>query len=943
MSAKKTLIKFILQCLFTIVLIFSIPQISFSAQPGLHVVNWNTFTWTYNSASPATELDHDVQVIDYDGIADDGSSHTVTVTYPDSTTDTLWFNYKKNDHAAVYSLWDNNYSILSGNYVYQVTDVNTSEWGEMTDNLTFDPVNPPDETSFSPGFDITINLTAHFDNVYVNGVLYDDFESGFDPNKWAWQPNEVTYENGELCIEKTYFTPSGSVWFQSKDIGPVNEIRSTVRAGNISGTSSKARISGTFWQEGGNDVDAKISIREDEVTYNIGMDPMVGGHITWKPIVDSTSLGPISQGNNYDLSMQWDGTTLRFHVLGLDDSVNYTAAYTPSGPVSPASSPGAMIGIARHLVLDTTTPEFSWDIVPGSEFYRVRLYALDENWNHFTIYRGYSKEPPFTLPPGILKPSGYYKYRIEAFKDHQWFEADNVGASDRDKMQFIAGHDEARNPYVDLHSIGVETWTNDPSVGAFTDFYIKINDAQGVPGNIASVKALLPDLSTEINLFLDYNDSSTCGIYRGHYFGTIQPGEYKFTVMDKDGNSHAKSENLTANPIAPPSEASLQPPNNTVIGGTGVNFDWDDVSGAAFYQLKLYDKDLNYQFEVETTQSQFKLPSGILEENTQYRYRIYSRREFFEDNTDNGSSVPESTWSANTFFTTKTNGTALPGLNLDNFGVMVWHVPHPGTGAPVYKLEFMAMVTDSDGVPENIEKVEVTYPDGTTTSLLKYVDMPDWGSNYLAEEHYSDPSSIPTGTYTFRVKDFDGHEVTLQDTLTDVVSNILPWPTNVSPADGTVFNTTTPTISWDPVSGASYYKVRIMSSWTFPTVHWSSELTQTQYTIPSGILEPDTTYGYRVYAYREPIGREVDFYSSNHYWHSANQRFTIGEACPCDINHDNVCDMQDWLRFGEDWGRTAPGSGSLPNDCECDLNRDGVCDMQDWLKFGKDWGRTDCP
>ena len=29
--------------------------------------------------------------------------------------------------------------------------------------------------------------------------------------------------------------------------------------------------------------------------------------------------------------------------------------------------------------------------------------------------------------------------------------------------------------------------------------------------------------------------------------------------------------------------------------------------------------------------------------------------------------------------------------------------------------------------------------------------------------------------------------------------------------------------------------------------------------------------------------------------------------------------------------------------CECDLNVDGKCDMQDWLLFGEDWGRTDCP
>ena len=62
--------------------------------------------------------------------------------------------------------------------------------------------------------------------------------------------------------------------------------------------------------------------------------------------------------------------------------------------------------------------------------------------------------------------------------------------------------------------------------------------------------------------------------------------------------------------------------------------------------------------------------------------------------------------------------------------------------------------------------------------------------------------------------------------------------------------------------------------------------------------------------------------------------------CECDLNRDGVCDMQDWLKFGEDWGRT---DCYFTGDCECDLNYDGVCDMQDWLLFGEDWGRTDCP
>jgi len=71
-----------------------------------------------------------------------------------------------------------------------------------------------------------------------------------------------------------------------------------------------------------------------------------------------------------------------------------------------------------------------------------------------------------------------------------------------------------------------------------------------------------------------------------------------------------------------------------------------------------------------------------------------------------------------------------------------------------------------------------------------------------------------------------------------------------------------------------------------------------------------------------------------------NYRTQVNELCECDLNHDGRCDMQDWLLFGEDWGRTDCFS---PPPCECDINQDGRCDMQDWLRFGEDWGRTDCP
>jgi hypothetical protein len=100
-------------------------------------------------------------------------------------------------------------------------------------------------------------------------------------------------------------------------------------------------------------------------------------------------------------------------------------------------------------------------------------------------------------------------------------------------------------------------------------------------------------------------------------------------------------------------------------------------------------------------------------------------------------------------------------------------------------------------------------------------------------------------------------------------------------------------------------------------------------------LTCSTKYGFRVKA-RNGTGVETG-------WTSLGSQSTLPcpDFCECDLNGDKKCDMQDWLLFGEDWGRTDCNTPGV--NCECDLNGDGKCDMQDWLLFGEDWGRTDCP
>ena len=218
-------------------------------------------------------------------------------------------------------------------------------------------------------------------------------------------------------------------------------------------------------------------------------------------------------------------------------------------------------------------------------------------------------------------------------------------------------------------------------------------------------------------------------------------------------------------------------------------------------KLEIFDKNGIRLFFAPTIESQYVLPPGMLQENKLYKYDVQAFREFPEVSIDNAAQSP---LVLNTFFTTAlTGGTASPSLDLVNLGVVVFTAPHPLTGDPTYELDISARITDADGVPENIQKVEITYPDGTTKKVLKYLDNPAYGYNYTYQELFTDPSSIQSGTYRFKAYDFDGNETEeLTDYLGDVATNAIPWPANVMPPNDVSLYNTSPTITWSAVSGA---------------------------------------------------------------------------------------------------------------------------------------------
>lgn len=936
MTKQKRSGKVFLSLLFVIVFIVGIHGWAVSAPPGIDTFQsgLGVATWTTNAASPFTGLIFSVRIIDYNGIATDGSSHTLTVMYPNGgLTKTLPFLRKVDDYSAIYELYDGTIPqpissvTYSGIYSFRVTRASNGEWSEATDHLIVNSLSPPDETTFAPGLPEPQSITAYFDEIYANESLYDDFSQGFRSDKWQGQPSAVTYTGGQARFQNTWDTSSGSIWMRMLNPSGVNSIKASARVTNLSGSSqyTRARIGGYFCRVSQGHVFAFVGLRDSEAFYSVAVEGMEGNDFISTPLLPMTSLGSITLGNKYELSVEWDSVSqFIFRVIGMDDSVNFSALYTLSETVSPATDPWKGIGISTWSFTGTTTPTFSWNEVPEATYYRVRIYSHYDS----TLYAGYSSSSPYVLPPGILKPYGVYKYRIEAIRDHQWFEWDNVAASDRNKTRFLVdAPSESQTPHIDLSNQGVFAFNYDYA-DEFLVIFVRIHDAQGVPGNIDSVTVELPDGLTEVRLYFDASETPSRGTYRGNYFGTIQEGLYTFTVVDKDGYRDLKTDLLTLNTMAYPSQASLTPEQNAVMSQTAVSFSWEDV-GAAFYELQVYDKNVNSLYGIRTTENQYTLPAGLLQENQLYKYRLSSFREFPEHNIGNRSEAVAPPYLD--FFTTPlAGGTAIPAIDLINYGVVVFSAPDPVSGAPTYELNIKVRVSDDDGVPENIQRVEAAFPDGTIKSL-KYYDEAGYGYNYFYQALFSDPSAILSGEYVIRVVDFDGNEVELADTLADAAYHAIAWPTNVRPPNGTVLGNTTPRITWNPVNGASYYTVRILGSWgASSTYHWSEPLTQTQYTVPFGLLAADTTYSYRVYAYREPIGSEVDFSSTHVLFHSLNYRFTTGKAIPVlvgDLNGDGGIGLDDAILGLRMLIRANDAALSITNGDVSDDGRIGIEDV----------------
>ena len=220
-------------------------------------------------------------------------------------------------------------------------------------------------------------------------------------------------------------------------------------------------------------------------------------------------------------------------------------------------------------------------------------------------------------------------------------------------------------------------------------------------------------------------------------------------------------------------------------------------------------------------------------------------------------------------------GSHQPVIGLDKYGIALVHVNKYDYSGTIYELQSWVKVYDEDGVPENIARVVVQYPNGEDR-VLRFDSNNSSTEGYYYFKDYFEVSDFEPAIYSgkkfkFRVDDHDGNTDQIEEQLT---VNTLAVPVNLTPSSGETVSSR-PIISCDPVDGAVKYRVRIYTDWG-KLIHRSDYLDVPYYRPPANLLESDKLYTYRIYAYREDLFKqEIDNVSVNQYTYGMMPYFIV--------------------------------------------------------------------
>jgi hypothetical protein len=305
-------------------------NLTHAAVPAIDGDGWGVLS--YNRPSPAgiaTEIW--VKIYDHDGVASDGSSHTVTVKRAgDPTEYQMYFNRSDGNYSAGYELFDSGTVPPAGEYAFKVVDPD-GRVGTFTETVTAQDLATlplPDENSVAPSV-INESIQVRYDNILVNNLPYDNFDSYFDmtdleeSGNWGWYQNaSIGREGGDgwliVDIGNSVGRSTGNLDFPNPEA--VTSIQADVSIERVDGTHGGAEIRGVWCNNGIGDVAAKLRIDGNTIFYEV-VQEYINEHGTfqWDTLATEIVSTGYALGQTVTLGIEWiePTSTLRFTVDGV--------------------------------------------------------------------------------------------------------------------------------------------------------------------------------------------------------------------------------------------------------------------------------------------------------------------------------------------------------------------------------------------------------------------------------------------------------------------------------------------------------------------------------------------------------------------------------------------------------------------------------------------------
>ncbi len=272
-------------------------------------------------------------------------------------------------------------------------------------------------------------------------------------------------------------------------------------------------------------------------------------------------------------------------------------------------------------------------------------------------------------------------------------------------------------------------------------------------------------------------------------------------------------------PQPPPPPNLLSPPNGSTVPTLTPGFEWEEIDGVDLYELSIEDSShIEIYNNNSITTTSFTLPNGILSDGNTYYWRVRAH------NSD-GWGDYSIQWSFIVSLPTPPSPPQnLTGITQGQASYLSWSPPQNDGGSPITAYRIYR------GTSSGGETFLTEVPSNTTS--------------------YTDSDVIGGTTYWYYVKAVNsvGESNPSNEVSVYIPLNPPPPPNLLSPPNGSVLNTFTPTFVWEEADRATSYTLQILTRIRrrIRVVYSISGILGTQFTLPEGIVEQGVMYWWRV-------------------------------------------------------------------------------------------------